>query len=569
MTKKAILYARISTHNQRDNTSIDNQLDQCRNYAMQNGYEIVQEISEQGSGAYSARAGLETAKRLGKEGLADCIIVYKMDRFMRGDDAESDPGIDAAITERELNRCGLEVIYLDLPNKDSESYAWVKAIKRIVASVERATIQERMETGKRIVLEQGKPAHGGRCPLGYKRNEAGYFEIVESEAEAVRLIFKMFAVDDINTPSITDHLRENNIPGYRGSTRWGDWIVDDILQREIYIGRYAQVRHTTVPDSSLANGHRRVRLPKSEWIYVSVPPIIERDIWERAQEKLRNRRGKISRKVCDYPLTGRVKCECGYAMVGYSAMRQTKNGEKRYTRYYHCKATNNRYALKPCDTKMINAERLETAVWNWVMRAITDSQFLQDLYECSVEKFKAEAQPERERLEAIRIEKIEAEKRLRRLAQLMLNASDVELAVYKPEVDKLRNSVDHLTDLVNEGEKRLHDYEVSQQEAYDMIQHLAAFRDGIDTNNNNPSFRRKVINTLELYITVSHDRRRARIDCAIDSAFINLCEEETENTKGPSENVCINAVSRRRYTDRTPAPPAPQRALAPDSPAPA
>ncbi|MEJ5310529.1 MAG: hypothetical protein WHX52_12225 [Anaerolineae bacterium] len=188
-------------------------------------------------------------------------------------------------------------------------------------------------------------------------------------------------------------------------------------------------------------------------------------------------------------------------------------------------------------------------------------------YECSVEKFKAEAQPERERLEAIRIEKIEAEKRLRRLAQLMLNASDVELAVYKPEVDKLRNSVDHLTDLVNEGEKRLHDYEVSQQEAYDMIQHLAAFRDGIDTNNNNPSFRRKVINTLELYITVSDDRRRARIDCAIDSAFINLCEEETENTKGPSENVCINAVSHRRYTDRTPAPPVPPHAPTPGSPA--
>jgi hypothetical protein len=37
----------------------------------------------------------------------------------------------------------------------------------------------------------------------------------------------------------------------------------------------------------------------------------------------------------------------------------------------------------------------------------------------------------------------------------MLDASDGELAIYKPEADKLRNSVDHLTGLVNEVEKRL------------------------------------------------------------------------------------------------------------------
>ncbi len=562
MTKRAILYARISTHNQKDNTSIDNQLDQCRTYAFQNGYEIVQEISEQGSGAYSARTGLETAKRLGKEGLADCIIVYKMDRFMRGDDAESDPGIDAAITERELNRCGLEVIYLDLPNKDSESYAWVKAIKRIVASVERATIRERMETGKRIVLEQGKPAHGGRCPLGYKRTDTGYFEIVESEAEAVRLIFKLFAVDDLNTPSITNYLRTNKIPGYRGSTQWGDWIVDDILRREMYIGRYAQIKHVTVRDDSLSNGHRRIRLPKSEWIYVDVPPIIDTKLWEKAQEKLYKRQGKTKRKVYDYLLSGRVTCECGYAMTGYSATRRLKSGEIRCTRYYECKGGTNRYSLKRCKANGINANRLETTIWAWVMRVITDSDFLKDLYECNVEKIKAAAQPYRERLEAICLEKLEAEKRLRRLAQLMIQASEVELSIYKPEADKLRNSIDCLTGMVNDYEKRLRDFETSQEQAYDMMQYLSALKDTIYTKADDPSFRRKVINVLELYITVALDRQSVKIDCAIGEELISLCEED-------AENVCVFSASRRQCTDRKPAPPVLLRVLIPNSPAPA
>lgn len=558
MTKRAILYARISTHNQKDNTSIDNQLDQCRSYAIQNSYEIVQEISEQGSGAYSARTGLEMAKRLGKEGLADCVIVYKMDRFMRGDDAESDPGIDAAITERELNRCGLEVIYLDLPNKDSESYAWVKAIKRIVASVERATIRERMETGKRIVLEQGKPAHGGRCPLGYKRTDTGYFEIVESEAEAVRLIFKLFAVDDLNTPSITNYLRANKIPGYRGSTQWGDWIVDDILKREMYIGRYAQIKHVAVRDDSLANGHRRIKLPKSEWVYVDVPPIIDKGLWEKAQEKLLKRRGKTKRQVYDYPLTGRMSCECGYAMVGHSTTWRHKDGERMCVRHYSCKATTNRYALKPCTAKMVNADKLETAVWDWVMQVTTDSNFLEELYECTIEKIRAAAQPDRERLEAIRLEKLEAEKRLRRLAQLMLDASDVELSIYKPEADKCRNSADHLTSLMNEYERRLLDSEASQEQAYDMILYLKALKDTIYTKKDDPDFRRKVISVLELYAVVSLDRQTLKIDCAIGDDLISLCTEDEET------DFCTTNVSRRRYTDQTPAPPYRPRVLIQD-----
>jgi site-specific DNA recombinase len=229
MAKRAILYARVSTHNQVDNTSLDYQIEQCRQYAGEHGFQVVREIREQQSGAHANREGLNIAKEMGKLGLADCMIVYKMDRFMRGDDAQSDPGIDAAITERELNRAGLDVIFLDLPPRESEAYAWIKAIKRIVASVERESIRTRFENGKSAALASGKPAHGGRCPLGYKRNDAGYFEIVETEASAIRLIYDLY-LSGMNVPSIVDYLRRNNIPGYRNAKgTWGDWIVYEIL----------------------------------------------------------------------------------------------------------------------------------------------------------------------------------------------------------------------------------------------------------------------------------------------------------------------------------------------------
>ena len=356
---------------------------------------------------------------MGRNGLADCIIVYKMDRFMRGDDAKSDPGIDAAITERELNRAGLEVIFLDLPAKDSEAYAWIKAIKRIVASVERESIRSRFENGKSAALSNGKPAHGGRCPLGYKRNEAGYFDIVESEASAIRLIYDLY-IGGMNVPSIVDYLRDNNVPGYRNSKgTWGDWIVYDILRREAYYGRYAIVKTRSVKDESRANGRRPVALPKDEWIYVDVPPIISREVWDKAQARKRSKTKNRKTTKCYYLLSGRVSCECGYAMTGYSAKATRKDGSVKRTRYYACKGKTNRHALNPCDSKAIRAEIIEEIVYAWVERVISDPEFIRDLYERTQDNRVQNELPLREQLDATQIERLQAESRLKRLARLI------------------------------------------------------------------------------------------------------------------------------------------------------
>lgn len=335
--------------------------------------------------------------------------------------------------------------------------------------------------------------------------------------------------------------------------------MDHILKREAYIGRYAQIRHKRVHDDSRANGYRRVKLPKSEWIYVDVPPIIDERTWMRAQDKLHKRRGKTKRKLCDYPLTGRLNCECGYAMVGHSATWRLKSGEKRYTRYYLCKAHSNRYALRRCEAKNINADKLESAVWNWAMHLITNPEFLRELHACSIEKIREEAQPDRERLAAFSLEKMNAEKRLRRLARLMLAASEVEQSVYKPEIDKLRNSIAYLTGLINDYEGRLRDSQISQEQANDLLQHLEALKDSIRTQANDLQFQKQVINALDLHVTVTTDRQTASIECAIGQELVNLYEDGTDG------DFCVTNASHTRCTGRMPARRGPRRVPIPDS----
>lgn len=572
-TQRAILYARVSSHNQVDNTSLDNQIEQCRLYAVEHGFEIVREIREQESGAYSSREGLNIAKELGRQGLADCIIVYKMDRFMRGSDAKSDPGIDAAVTERELNRVGLEVIFLDLPPRDSEAYAWIKAIKRIVASVERENIRARFEDGKAVSLAGGKPAHGGRCPLGYRRNETGYFELVESEASAVRLIYDLF-LNGMNVPSITNYLREHNIPGYRNSSqKWGDWIVYDILKREAYYGRYAAIRNRSVRDESRANGYRPQRLPKEEWIYVDVPPIVTKEEWEKVQERLKRPSvQKHTIRQCYYLLSGRVSCECGYAMTGYSVKATRKSGTDLRTRYYMCKGKTNRYALKPCNAKVVRADRLESIVYEWVEKVISDPDFIKQLYERTQEKRRQDILPLQERLDAITVEKLQAETRLKKLARLMIEASDIELSIYTPELENLRNTINYLTSTQAGIEADLQRTAKDEGDFNDFLQYVTEARVAIASKHDDKDFREKAIRAIDLRVTVSLDQKTINVECVVGSDVLQLCggskEPQAEADNLSDENVRVASASHRQCTDQTPAPPAPQRVPTPNSPAP-
>lgn len=528
MAKRAILYARTSKVN--ENTSLGNQIEKCKEYALENGFEIVQEIREQKSGASGNRNGLDIAKELGRKGLADCIIVTRFDRFMRGDDAEADPGTDSALVERELRLCGLETIYLELPDNDnSPSAVMFKAMKRMIASLERQTIRDRMEGGRMARLREGKPAQGGLPPLGYRYDQKGYYEIVESEAEAVRLIFKMF-LQDINIPSIVKYLRENNIPGYRGSIgKWNDPMVKGVLKKPCYYGRHAAITHKTVKSTNHKAGFIRVLLPEDEWIFIDVPPIISKETWDRAQARFRIKKRTQTNNT--YLLSGRISCECGYAMVGNQTKRTNKNGSEKVYTYYICKGNVNACALHPCNDLMVRADLVESAVYSWCQQVVTEKGFIEKLYKRAQEK-KAESEiPLRNRLDSVIIELTEAESRLRKIASLMIDASEIELSVYKPETENLRRKIEYLRSIKKEVETDLQKLEENNTSFYSLVQFIDASRTVFYSKYYDPDFRAKVIRALNVKVVVSHDRKKAFVECTVGSEILDLYREDEDNSE--------------------------------------
>jgi site-specific DNA recombinase len=83
--KRAIVYARVSTDEQaRSGFSLAQQLEALREYAVREGYEVLEEVSDPGwSGAYLDRPGLDHVRDLVQSGGVDAALAQDRDRFAR------------------------------------------------------------------------------------------------------------------------------------------------------------------------------------------------------------------------------------------------------------------------------------------------------------------------------------------------------------------------------------------------------------------------------------------------------------------------------------------------------
>src|SRR3954451_17618804 len=82
---KAILYARVSTDEQaRSGYSLAQQMEALREYAAQEGYEVLEEVTDPGqSGARLERPGMDRVRDLVAAGTVSVVLAQDRDRFAR------------------------------------------------------------------------------------------------------------------------------------------------------------------------------------------------------------------------------------------------------------------------------------------------------------------------------------------------------------------------------------------------------------------------------------------------------------------------------------------------------
>ena len=161
---------------------------------------------------------------------------------------------------------------------------------------------------------------GAECEEGFRRKgwgpehrigDGGRPEIVE--AEAVRLIFRLYVHEGMGVPLIAQHLEGEAVSMRNPDKRWHHTHIHRILDNETYKGTwwYGRTRQIATED-----GLRVYEQPKDTWIGVPFPPLVDEQTWDRVRvlKKRRLLRAKRNTKLF-YMLQHIVTCaECGRLM---------------------------------------------------------------------------------------------------------------------------------------------------------------------------------------------------------------------------------------------------------------
>ena len=297
MTKRAAIYARYSSHSQRD-VSIEIQLEKCREYADSQGWAVAGEYCDHAvSGRSSDRAQFQRMLDDAARGLFDVVVVWKATRIMRNRD-------EMAMTRFKLKQAGVTIEYAGESLPEGASGELMLAMLEALAEYESALMGERVADGMRKSAEDCRAC--GLRIFGYDVDETDHFVPHPVEAEAVRMAYGTIA----SGGAIVDVVNALSTYRTRRGNRFGFQSVKDMLQRPCYRGVY-----------------------KFAGVEVDggMPALVDDVTWFRAQEALGMKRVTRKQKA-SYVLTGRLRHSCGGSMVGVSGT----GGNGKHC-YYKCK----------------------------------------------------------------------------------------------------------------------------------------------------------------------------------------------------------------------------------------
>ena len=223
-------------------------------------------------------------------------------------------------------------------------------------------IKEIMMRGRIASVNDGNFI-GSVAPYGYDKvkNGKSYTLVPNDEADTLRLIYRLYAEENLGTTNIANRLNDLGIKP-RKAPYWTNASIRDILRNPVYIGKIRWNWRKTV--KKYENGDIITSRPKSTpetWMLIDGKhqPIISEDLFQIAQKRFGTTpRVKVSKEIVN-PFAGLVRCECGKAMVQQAQRRGIK------TRI-HCPYQ------KICGNKSATCDDLEQVIIDTLTKTINE-----------------------------------------------------------------------------------------------------------------------------------------------------------------------------------------------------
>ncbi|NPV90413.1 MAG: recombinase family protein [Firmicutes bacterium] len=342
---KAAVYIRVSTEEQaRKGYSLNEQRESCEARARELGaHEVVVFTDEGVSGSVLDRPGLNQLRDLISREPVAFLVVRDPDRLSRRLSHQ-------LLLTDELERFGVEMHFLDFDWQDTPDGRLFYAIRGAIAEYEKEKIRERMSRGRLQKARQGGIPTGFNA-YGYcYQSDSGKLLLHPDESKLVADIFEWFVIEDLGCNGIARRLNERGEFSRRGRT-WHRQVIRQLLSNPVYKGGWSY-----------------------QGIEITVPVLVDKDTWEKAQKKLAESRRMWAGKLgAGYLLSGIAVCgDCGSSLNGMLVNWWGKK-ERRYTCYKN-RADTKSSGCRP--RNLLPAAALEKAVWDIVKNAVNDADQL-------------------------------------------------------------------------------------------------------------------------------------------------------------------------------------------------
>lgn len=478
----AVIYARYSSSAQTEQ-SIEGQIRVCREYAENNGIKIINEYIDRAmTGTNDNRPAFLQMIEDSKKKQFEKVLVYKLDRFSRN-------RYDNAIYKHLLEQNGVKVISATEVISDTPESKVIESLLEAFAELYSKDLSQKVKRGMRENVLKGLSI-GGRLLYGYKVEDKKVV-INEEQAPAVKLMFEEYA-KGTSKKQIAELLNEK---GYR--TNKGKKFTINNLQDKLSNRKYT--------------GYYKNEYIESENYF---PKLIEKDLFEQVQERLKHNRKYGGKSKELFILSGKLFCgHCGATMIGTSGTSHTGKTHS----YYTCLERNKRHT---CNKKNENKQKLEDDIISKIKQKVLHPVNIEMIATNLIKEYESN-------INTLKINEYKAkikdiEKQLDSIARKFIDTNN------KAIIERLNQQANDLTELKGNYEQQIKKITLATSVKHtkeDIIEYLKMF---IFENAEETQDRQKLIDTFVNSIYVFDDYFNIYIDI-LDKHEIITFEEAKEH----------------------------------------
>ena len=357
------IYARLSNDDDQEMNSLLNQQEISHGFAEQHGYTIVgQSFDDNVSGMKFNRRGLDELTAAVDADKIDAVIVKDLSRLGRH-------RTQTALFIDYLREHQVRVISategIDTFRDEDDLIIGIRGLMndyyvRDISKKIRAGYRQKQREG--IVITP---------PFGYRKDRnTNTIELHPEASETVRMVYSLY-LQGLGQKEIARRLNAlgRKTPAQLRAEQCGKEVCAASKTSDgRYVWTYASVKNILVEEAytgvlinhrSETNGGKAKRLEQAEWYRHEnfFPVIIERDIWEKVQQKLKAQARPANGNKAKHRYAGLILCkECGSPFV---PMIRYWNSKRRVE--YVCKGYH-RNGKSYCSSHRVHEEVLDAAV---------------------------------------------------------------------------------------------------------------------------------------------------------------------------------------------------------------